>query len=162
MRRWASAQGKSGAADKLRVRNGPRRAALHPLTAVACCATVFALPWARTGEVTRSGFAFLRAAQAAGLGNGAWPHLLEVLVFALPLLAGLSAAAAAVSAIFASVAFSGVAGAVVVAFSAEMFVLFGNHGVAGPWLGAVIGGAAVVMAACGLAKVFAEREPIHR
>jgi hypothetical protein len=58
--------------------------------------------------VTRSGFAFLRPAQAAGLGNGAWPQVLEVLVFALPLLAGLSAGAAAISASFASVAFSGV------------------------------------------------------
>ena len=109
--------------------------------------------------MTRSGFAFLRAAQAAGLGNGAWPQLLEVLVFALPLLAGLSAGAAAISARFASLAFSGAAGAVVVAFAVQTFVLFGDHGVAGPWLGAAIGGATVVMATRAMAKALAERKP---
>ena len=104
--------------------------------------------------MTRSGFGFVRAAQAAGLGNGAWPHLLGVLVFALPILAGLSVAAGVVNAKIASTAFLGVAGAVVVAFSAETFLLFGSRVPAGPWVGAVVGGAAVVMAARGSAQVF--------
>jgi hypothetical protein len=51
--------------------------------------------------VTRSGFAFLQAPQAAGLGNGAWPRLLAVLVFALPVLAGLSAGVGASARVFA-------------------------------------------------------------
>jgi hypothetical protein len=141
----------------------PLPAAPFALAAVACCAAVLA-PWARTGTATRSGFAFVRAVQAAGLGSGAWPHLFAVLVFALPLLAGLSSAAAAVRAFFASAAFLGVAGAVVVVFSATTFVLFGTHVAPGPWIGAVTGGAAVVMAVRGATKVLTgrERKPAHR
>jgi hypothetical protein len=108
--------------------------------------------------VTRSGFALVRAAKAAGLGNGAWFHLLGVLVFALPLLAGLSAAGAIVNARFASAVFLGAAGVVVVAFSAETFVIFGSHVPAGPWLGAVVGGAAVIMAGRGSVQVITGRD----
>jgi len=87
-----------------------------------------------------------------------------VLVFALPVLAGFSAAAAAISARSVSAAFLGLAGAVVVVFSTETFVLFGRHVPAGPWLGIVVGGAAVFVAAFSSARFFGGQEgkPSHR
>jgi hypothetical protein len=73
--------------------------------------------------------------------------MLEAFVFALPALAALSCAAAALGTTFLSAISSGVAGLVVGAFSLEMFIVFGAHAAVGPWLGALIAAAAIVMSA---------------
>lgn len=118
------------------------RSAGPALLAVGCCATLFA-PWARTGAATRSGYAFVRAAQAATMVHGPWAHLLGWSVLALPLLAGFSGAAAVLRAGRASLVFCGVTGLVILAFSAWLFVKFQNQVPLGPWTGAVLGIVAV-------------------
>ncbi len=124
--------------------------------AVACCAILFA-PWATTGTAARSGFAFLRAASAAGLLGSTGAHTFEAFVFALPALAALSCAAAVLRATLLSAISSGVAGLVVAAFSLEMFTVFGAHAPIGPWLGAVIAAAAIVVSARRSANVWPRR-----
>ena len=112
------------------------------LLAVGCCAALFE-PWARTGAATRSGYAFVRAAQSAAVVHGPWAHLLVGAVLALPVLAGFSCAAAVLRAGQASLFFCGLAGLVVLALSVWLFVKFQNQVPLGPWTGAVLGIAAV-------------------
>jgi hypothetical protein len=143
----------------MRVSNALVRAASPVLPAVACCGVPFA-PWATTGTAARSGFAFLRAASSAGLLGSTMAHLLEALVFALPVLAALSCAAAILGTTFISGISSGVAGVVVGAFSLEMFIVFGTHAAVGPWLGATIAVIAIAISAHHSAKVWPGRTPL--
>jgi hypothetical protein len=140
----------------MEVSNALARAASPVVPAVACCAVLFA-PWATTGTAARSGFAFLRAASAAGFLGSTEAHMLEAFVFALPALAALSCAAAVLGTTFLSGISSGIAGVVVGAFSLEMFIVFGAHAAVGPWLGAVIAAAAIVMSARHSAKAWPRR-----
>jgi len=140
----------------MRVSNALVRAASPVVPAVACCAVLFA-PWATTGTAARSGFAFLRAASAAGLLGTTGAHMLEVFVFAVPALAALSCAAALLGTTFVSGISSGAAGVVVGAFSLEMFIVFGARAALGPWLGVVIAAAAIVLSARHSAKVWPGR-----
>jgi hypothetical protein len=112
------------------------------LLAVSCSAALF-VPWARTGAATRSGYAFVRAAQAAGLVHGPWAHVLGWSVLALPVLAAFSCASAILRAGRTSALFSGLAGLVVLSFSAWLLVEFQNDVPLGPWTGAVLGIGAV-------------------
>ena len=125
---------------------------------VTCCGVLFA-PWATTGTAARSGFAFLRAASAAGLLGSTGAHVLEGFVFALPGLAALSCAAAVLGTTVFSAISSGVAGVVVGAFSLEMFAAFGTHVAVGPWLGAVSAAGAIFISARHSAKVWPWRAP---
>jgi hypothetical protein len=142
-KRWLSSL--SGNAEARVVRNAVVRAA-PAVPSLACCAVLF-MPWATTGTAARSGFAFLRAASAAGLLGGTRAHMLEALVFSLPALAAFSCAAAVLRSAFLSAISSAAAGLVVGAFSLETFVVFGAHGEVGPRLGAVSAVAAIVISA---------------
>jgi ABC-type dipeptide/oligopeptide/nickel transport system permease component len=101
------------------------------------------VPSARTGAASRSAYAFVRAAQAAGLFQGLWAHVLRWSVLAVPVLAGFSAAAAVLGAARASVVFCGLAGLVTLAFSTWLFVKSQNDVPLGLWTGAVLGTGAV-------------------
>jgi hypothetical protein len=140
----------------MRVRNALVRAAPPAAPAVACCAVLFA-PWATTGTATRSGFAFLRAASAAGLLGTTGAHVFEEFVFALPALAALSCAAAVLGTPFVSAISSGIAGLVTGAFALEMFIVFGAHAAVGPRVGVVGAAAAIVVSARYSAKVWPRR-----
>ena len=85
------------------------------LLAVACFAAL-SVPSARTGGATRSGYGFVRAAQAAGLLDGPWAHVLRWSLLAVPVLAGLSGAAAVLRAGKASAVSCGLAGLATLAF----------------------------------------------
>lgn len=65
-------------------------------------------------------------------------------LLAVPVLAGLSGAAAVLRACKASVVFSGLAGLVTLAFSVWLFAKLESSAVLGPWAGAVLGAGAVV------------------
>jgi hypothetical protein len=145
-------------AETMKVKNALVRAT-PVVPSVACCAVLFT-PWVTTGTAARSGFAFLRAASAAGLLGGAGVHMLEALVFALPALAALSCAAAVWGAPLFSAISSGVAGMVVGAFSLEIFIVFGAHAEVGPWLGVVSAVAAIVISARHSAKLWPGRTPL--
>jgi hypothetical protein len=67
-------------------------------------------------------------------------------VLAVPVLAGLSGAAAVVRSARTSVVFCGLAGLVSLAFSTWAFLKFQSHVPPGPWVGAVLGIGAVATA----------------
>lgn len=115
------------------------------LLAVACFAALL-VPSARTGGATRSGYGFVRAAQAAGLLGGPWAHLLRWSLLAVPVLAGLSAAAAVLRARKAAAVSCGLAGLATLAFSAWLFVKLPDRAPLGQWAAAVLGAAAMVTA----------------
>ncbi|HUB71493.1 MAG TPA: hypothetical protein VL984_13825 [Acidimicrobiales bacterium] len=112
------------------------------LLATGCLAALF-LPFARTGGATRSGYTFVRAAQAAGLLQGPWAHVLDWSLLAVPVLAGLSGAAAVMQAWKASVLFGALAGLVTLAYSAWSLFRSRTGAPFGPWVGAVLGAMAV-------------------
>lgn len=63
-----------------------RRSHLAAVVAGLCVVVASFLPWARTGEVRRSGFGLARAASAAGIAEG-WPlRLLIAAWFLMPAL----------------------------------------------------------------------------
>jgi hypothetical protein len=121
------------------------RSAGPALLALGCFAALL-VPSARTGGATRSGYGFVRAAQAAGILHGPWAHVLGWSLLAVPVLAGSSGAAAVLRAGKASVVFCGLAGLVTLAFSAWLFVKLQNGAPLGPWAGAVLGAGAVATA----------------
>jgi hypothetical protein len=109
-----------------------------PLLALACAGCLLA-PWFTTGAVTRSGYGFLRAWEASGLAAGLDGRLLVGAAFALPLLAGVSAAAFVLHRRrWATGAASG-AGAVLAVLSSFVLARQAGAGPAGPWAGAVVG-----------------------
>ncbi len=128
-----------------RVRLTRSRAAGPALLAAACFVALF-VPWARSGGATRSGYGFVRGLEAAGMVHGPWAHLLGVAVLVVPVLAGLSGAAAVLSFTRSSVVFCALAGLVSLAFSTWAFLKFGSHVPPGPWAGAVLGTGAVATA----------------
>ena len=106
-----------------------RRGPPGPARPVRPCSPSVVAPlyWCRrrsTGAATRSGYGFVRAAQAAGILHGPWAHVLGWALLAVPVLAGSSGAAAVLRAARASVVFCGLAGLVTLAFSAWLFVKF--------------------------------------
>ncbi|MGP8204494.1 MAG: hypothetical protein ACLQVK_00295 [Acidimicrobiales bacterium] len=121
------------------------RSAGPALLAVGCCAALL-VPSARTGGATRSGYGFVRAAQAAGILHGPWAHVLGWSLLAVPVLAGSSGAAAVLRAGKASAVFCGLAGLVTLAFSAWLSVKLPGSFPLGPWAGAVLGTGAVATA----------------
>lgn len=104
--------------------------------------------------MSRSAFGFVRAVGAAGLGNGAEARLLQVAVFALPVLAGLACGSSVLSgptvlpgptgprlrsaALRAASGSCALSGLVLVALAICALAL-GSAGGAGPWLGTVVG-----------------------
>jgi hypothetical protein len=112
------------------------------LLTVFCCAALFG-PWGRTGDAIRSGHAFVRAVQAAGMVHGPWAHVLGWSVPALPVLGGFACAAAGLRAVKASVVFCGLGGLVILAFSTWVLVKFQDHVPLGPCTGAALGIGAV-------------------
>jgi len=119
------------------------RSAGPALLALGCFAALL-VPSARTGDATRSGYGFVRAAQAAGIFHGSWAHVLGLSLLALPVLAGLSGAAAVLRAYKASVVFCGLAGLVALVFSAWLLGNLRNGASLGPWAGVLLGAGAVV------------------
>lgn len=63
------------------------RATVITVAGAATCAAAAALPWATTGEVTRSGYQLVQAADAAGLADRPMARALVVAVALLPVMA---------------------------------------------------------------------------
>lgn len=63
------------------------RATFLTVGGAVTCAGSAALPWATTGEATRSGYQLVRAADAAGLADAPLARALVVAVALLPVLA---------------------------------------------------------------------------
>jgi hypothetical protein len=103
------------------------------------CAAVLALPWARNGEVTRSGYGFVRALRASAFslpaGAGTW----DWLVFCIPALACTVLALAYLGGRRAAAGAAMSAGLVTLAYGACVLAASGTSGLVGPWAGTVAG-----------------------
>lgn len=106
-------------------------------------AGALAAPWFTTGRVTRSAYGFVRALVGSGAVHGWEAQLLRASVFALPLLAGLTFAAAVLRAGLATAVLCGTAGSVLLILSVCVLVNEHGSGPLGPWLASVVGCCAI-------------------
>lgn len=111
---------------------------LPPLLALACPFELMA-PWFRTGRATRSGYAFLRAANGAGISGALPVHLVELAVLSLPALAGAAWAATVLGSRHGGCLAASVAGAVLALLSGVLLYHSAGGGPIGPWAGLALG-----------------------
>ncbi|HET9059859.1 MAG TPA: hypothetical protein VFN61_08050 [Acidimicrobiales bacterium] len=111
------------------------------------CAGVLAAPWARTGNTTRSGYAFLRAARAAGLVNTPLAHAAQFAVLALPVLAGASIAMAVLGARRLGALTCALSGIFTAGCALCALTVFGPRLPFGPWAALALGIATMASAA---------------
>ena len=117
-----------------------------PAAVAALSAAVLLSPWASTGAVTRSGYAFVEAVRSADLAGRLLAAILVWSVIAVPVLASLACAGATVGAHRTATAVSVVTGAIVLAYSAFVIFAYRAHVPVGPWAGCAMGLAALVVA----------------
>jgi hypothetical protein len=129
-------------------RTGPAGAVrVWPASTSALCAVVLAAPWVRTGNTTRSGYAFLRAAKEAGLVNSSLSHAAQFAVLALPVLAGFSVAMAVLGARRLGALACALSGMFTVGCSLGALTVFGPRLPFGPWAALALGFATMASAA---------------
>ena len=117
-----------------------------PAGVAALSGAVLLSPWASTGAVTRSGYAFVDAIRSADLAQSLPAAVLVWSVIAVPVLAALACAGATVGAGRTATAVSAVTGVIVLAYSVFVIFAYRAHVPVGPWAGCAMGLAALVVA----------------
>lgn len=125
-------------------RSGPYLMCLIGALALGLPLTL-AAPWFHTGQQSRSAYAFLRALDGAGVLAGWQAELLRAGVFAMPVLSALSLATVVLRAPGLAAVFCGLGACVLLMLSVGILVHDQGSAPAGPWLGTVLGGAAMAI-----------------
>ncbi len=116
-----------------------------PAAVAALSGVALLSPWASTGAVTRSGYAFVEAIRSADLAGGLLAAILIWSVTAVPILAAITCAGATMGAGRAAAAVCAVTGAIVLAYSAFVIFAYRARVPLGPWAGCAVGLAALVV-----------------